>query len=152
ATPLLFFLGVPHDGRAKGNVMFQGFGILERAEMITQLHRGPTGISSFPNYRFDCVVMAMSAEGERFDWNWINSRRDGTKSRDECLAQAPSAWKLWVREGTSALGRVRRRAAELRIVKARDQRPAGGAAERALTDVYEFYANRKHRFEALAEI
>ena len=37
ASPLVFFRGVPHAGKAKGHVEFQGFGVIERAEFVSQL-------------------------------------------------------------------------------------------------------------------
>ena len=36
ATPLIFFKRVDYDGRKKGNLMFQGYGIIEGIELVTQ--------------------------------------------------------------------------------------------------------------------
>jgi hypothetical protein len=36
AAPLLFFLAVPHGGRVKGNVKFQGVGVIDRVELVSQ--------------------------------------------------------------------------------------------------------------------
>src|SRR5512143_1524545 len=39
AAPMLFFEGIVHEGRAKGFWRFLGFGIVERAELTTQIDR-----------------------------------------------------------------------------------------------------------------
>ncbi len=36
AVPLIFFRRVPYEGRQKGQVNFQGFGLVTRAELVTQ--------------------------------------------------------------------------------------------------------------------
>ena len=35
-VPLIFFKRVEYDGRKKGNLLFQGFGVIESVELITQ--------------------------------------------------------------------------------------------------------------------
>ena len=86
AAPLIFFKGVPHSGKVKGHVEFQGFGLIERAEFVSQLD--PKTQKAFSNVRYDFAVMSSVAEGEDVDWDWINARRDPDLSLDECLACA----------------------------------------------------------------
>ena len=105
-APLIFFKGVPHSGKVKGHVEFQGFGLIERAEFVSQLD--PKTQKAFSNVRYDFAVMSSVAEGEDVDWDWINARRDSSLSLDECLACAPAAWQWWVANGTASLPRVRR--------------------------------------------
>jgi hypothetical protein len=151
STPLLFFLSVPHEGRVKGNVKFQGFGIVERAELVSQWD--VKAERSFPNYRFDFAVLGLAEEGEEFDWKWINARRDKELSLDATLELAPASWKKWMRGGQAHLERVRRRVAQLRTVKEIDQRPPPGSKEeKVLNEIYAFYDKGKHRFEGLAEL
>jgi hypothetical protein len=151
AAPLVFFETVTVNGRLKGHVRFQGYGLLTDAELLTQVE--PVSRRPFPNYVFNCMVLSSAAEAEDFDWQWINARRDPDKSHDECLRAAPHAWRVWVSEGTPSLPRVRRRVASLLTTPTAEQRPQLGTREdRVLRAVYSFYDGRKHRFEGLAEI
>jgi hypothetical protein len=150
AAPLVFFRGIPHQGKIKGHVEFQGFGLMERAEFVSQLDQ--TSQRAFSNVRYDFLVMTSVSEGEDFDWNWINSRRNPSLSDGDCLARAPAAWQWWVRNGSTALPRVRRMLSRLKTANAAEQRPAAGSKEeKILHTVVQHYANQKHRFELLAE-
>lgn len=150
AAPLLFFRGVPHAGREKGHVQFQGFGLIERAEFVSQLDQKTQ--RAFSNVRYDFAVMSAVSEGEELDWGWINARRDPRLSMDDCLALAPAAWQWWVKHGSTSLPRVRRMLSRLRTVSAEEQRPEVGSREaRTLQAISQHYADRKHRFELLAE-
>ncbi len=97
ATPLLIFRAITVDGTVKGYLEFCGVGILERAELIVQWDDREK--RSYPNYVFDIAVLNLAAEGEEFNWEWINARRDASATEAQTLKLAPSAWKTWVREG-----------------------------------------------------
>ena len=56
AAPLVFFERVAVDGRVKGNVKFHGFGIIERAEVVTQFN---PKIGYFANYEFTYAVFSL---------------------------------------------------------------------------------------------
>jgi AspBHI-like restriction endonuclease/restriction endonuclease len=136
---------------AKGHVQFCGVGVLWRAERVAQWDAKTA--RSFANYRFDIVVLSLAAEDEQLNWAWINRRRDPGASTADCLKLAPQAWRDWVRDGAESLPRLRRSVARLRTVSAAAQLPAAGSPEAAaLEQVLGFYAERKHRFEALAEL
>jgi hypothetical protein len=151
AVPLVCFRGVPVAGAVKGHVQFCGIGVLSQAERITQWD-AKTG-QSFANYRFDLVVLSLAAEDEQLDWAWINRRRDPTASAAACLRLAPRAWRDWVEGGAAALPRLRRSLARQRTVTAAEQLPKAGTPEQAaLQQILSFYRDRKHRFEALAEL
>lgn len=150
ASPLVFFRGIPHAGRVKGHVEFQGFGLIERAEFVSQLDQQSQ--RAFSNVRYDFIVMSLVSEGEEFDWDWINARRDPNLTNDDCLSLAPAAWRWWVKYGSTSLPRVRRMLSRLRTVSATDQRPPDDSKQgRTLGAITQHYANRKHRFELLAE-
>lgn len=147
AVPIVFFKRITYDGKVKGYVQFQGFGIAHRVELVTQHVRG----MYFANYVFDFVVFSLVEESEIFDWSWITSRRDASLEIDDTLRLAPKSWKLWVSEGTSAIDKCRRRVSKLQVTRPDEQKPEPGSAEdRVLREVYTFYDNRKARFEALA--
>ena len=127
AAPLIFFRGVPHAGHVKGHVQFQGFGLIERAEFVSQLDQKTQ--RAFSNVRYDFVVFSAVSEGEEFDWQWINARRDPNMSDDQCLDLAPAAWQWWVKNGSTSLPRVRRMLSRLKTVNAEEQKPAPGSKE-----------------------
>jgi hypothetical protein len=151
AAPLVFFRGIDFEGKEKGFLQFEGFGLVERAERVTEWD--PRVKVSFTNYRFDFLVMSLDEENESFSWDWINARRDQAITLDQTLALAPLAWRRWLREGASALPHVRR-SVSARLVKRRDeQRPEAGSKEEAgLKEIYDFYKLREERFEVLAEL
>lgn len=154
AAPLVFFKGVPHEGHAQGHLRFEGYGLIERAERVSQVDT-KTG-TSFTNYRYDCVVMSLVEENEVFSWDWINARRDPALSLEESNLLAPKAWQAWVAGGSHSLAKVRRSVASQLVTDAKDQQPAVGSREaRILQAIYDFYSvdnKTKARFEALAEI
>ena len=147
AAPLVFFERVAVDGRVKGNVKFHGFGIIERAEVVTQFN---PKIGYFANYEFTFAVFSLAEENERFAWSWINARRDPTVKDEESLTLAPSSWRQWVRDGK--IESARRRAAISKVTPTLHQRPAKGAREeKALAEIYAFFSVRgRHKFELLA--
>lgn len=154
AAPLVFFKGVPHEGRAQGHLRFEGYGLIERTERVSQVDTKT--VTSFTNYRYDCVVMSLVEENETFSWDWINARRDPSITLEESNLLAPSAWRAWVDGGGDALTKVRRSVASQVVTDAKEQQPAlGSREERILRAIYDFYSvdnKAKARFEALAEV
>jgi hypothetical protein len=64
---------------------------------------------------------------------------------------APRAWREWVKHGSSALPRHRRRVARAKVAKVRDQRARPESIDATdLEAVYKYFDGRKHDFEALA--
>ncbi len=113
----------------------------------------PKSRRPFPNYVFTCLVVTSAKEAEEFDWTWINQRRNPLVSHEICLRGAPAAWRDWVATGSLALSGIRRRVATLLTTPTSEQRPLPGSREdRILSEVCAFYAERKARFEGLAEI
>jgi hypothetical protein len=149
AAPLVLFERVPVDGRSYGNVKFQGFGIIERAELVTQFN---PGIGYFTNYVFTFAVLSLSDEDEELDWHWINARRDPMVSISESNLLAPVAWQKFVKGGIQKLESYRRRAALAKVESQAAQMPVPGTREaKTLQEIYDFYTARgKHRFELLA--
>jgi len=147
--PLLFFRRVAHGGRAKGQVLFQGFGIIQSVELITQYDA--RNQCSFTNYVFDFVVFNLKKENEDFAWKWINDRREKQLCVMNANKNAPQSWKDWLIGGPEKLDRCRRRVSKLLVVPSSNQKPKIGSKEtEILQTVYEFYDARKNRFEALA--
>lgn len=155
AAPMLFFEGLVHEGRAKGFWRFVGVGLVERAELVTQID--PRG-RWFVNYVFDCGLLDLSFEALEVPWNWIAARRDPTKSLEEALLLAPESWRSWVELGPKALERSRQSINRSVVLNQVDQRPTPGTpAETALHAVVNHYKKTgaytgvgEHRFEGLA--
>ena len=155
AAPLLFFEGVVHEGHEKGFWRFIGIGILERAELLTQVDRHGR---VFTNYAFDCVLIDLAPEQLQLTWDWIAARRDPTWSLEDALTLAPENWRRWVEQGATVIDRVRQSVARYRVLEAHEQRPEPGTpADTALKAVIQHYKTGgtwsgvgEHRFEGLA--
>ena len=149
AIPLIFFRRTTVNGVPKGYPAFQGFGVIEQVERITQFETRSG--RSFANFVYDFAILSLTDENERFDWAWINARRDASKSLDETLELAPSSWRKWLKGGASSLPRLRRHTSKLLVTKPKEQMPLSGSRyDRALQEIYAYYAGKKHRFEGLA--
>jgi hypothetical protein len=135
---------------AKGFPAFQGFGVIERAELIAQ-YDARQGCS-FPNYVFDIAVFDMSKNFETFDWCLISDRRDRTLAIPETERHAPYSWRAWTVAGHQGLGRIKRRLTKLLTISTGDQRPDPGSADEHVLwwAIYDFYSGQNHRFELLA--
>lgn len=151
SIPIVFFKRVKYQNRTQGNVAFQGFGIIERAELITQYDQ--KNDRSFPNYVFDFAVFGMSEENELFSWEWISARRSENRSLKETLDFAPATWRVWLKKGSPAINSCRRKVSKIFIEKTENQKPSSGSQEaKDLKEIYKFYEGRKSRFEALAAV
>jgi len=155
AAPLLFFESLVHEGKAKGFWRFLGVGLVERAELVTQIDRRNR---AFVNYVFDCQLVDLNAEGLNVAWEWIAARRDPTKTLEEALTLAPLAWQRWVELGPTVKEKIRQTLNRASTLSPTDQRPDPGTpAEAALRHVIAHYKRLgpyqgvgEHRFEGLA--
>ena len=155
AAPLLFFESLIHEGHSKGYWRFVGVGLVDRAELVTQVDRHGR---LFVNYAFDCTLLDLSPEALTVSWDWIAARRDPNKSLEESLALAPTSWRRWVEQGNAVKEHVRQSITRARTLSAAEQRPdAGTPAAAALQLVVDHYKRLgpyegvgEHRFEGLA--
>ena len=149
-VPLIFLKRVEYDGRKKGNLMFQGFGVIQSVQLVTQFDP-KLSTPYFSNYVFDMCVFSMKDENEYFSWDWINARRDPKLSTEEANKKAPVAWKKWIKNGSTGLYKVRRNIASTRIISTQEQMPEKGSREEEiLKTIYQYYEGKKHTFELLA--
>ena len=149
SVPIIFFQTTEHNGRSKGYIKFQGFGIITNVELVTQVSdRG-----YFTNHLFEFAVFDLTNESEVFNWDWISDRRNPSLKLDKTLSAAPKAWKDFIAGGASSLESYRRNVTKLSITKTSEQKPKKRSKEeKVIQAVYKFYAKRKTRFECLAEI
>lgn len=149
-VPLIFFKRVEYHGRKKGNLQFQGYGLIESVELVTQFDP-KLKTPYFPNYVFNMCVFSMAEDNEGFSWDWINARRDPAVSDEDAFSLAPAAWKKWVREGSTSLYKVRRTVSSAKIIPDTAQKPVPGSKEEStLLAIYNYYQNKQHIFELLA--
>ena len=150
AAPIVCFQRVKHGKAVKGYLEFQGFGVVERVELITQYNR-KTG-EYFTNYAFDFAVFQLQDEAEEFDWEWICARRTSIDP-DDALPLAPKAWRQFIEKGPMSIERNRRRVAKLMTMPRDEQKPLKNSAEeKVLHTVVKWYGTRRARFEALAAL
>lgn len=153
APPILMFRSVTarREGvlQKKGFVEFCGVCVIERLEYVVQ--QDPRSGKTFPNIVVDLVVADLAAEGDALDMRWIDNRRNPEVSAQDSLKLAPQSWRRWVREGRSALSRVRRRPLSSRVRTKEEQLPSpGGEESKALDIIYRAFDGHRHAFELLA--
>ena len=152
APPLLVFAARPEyvGGRRieKGYLDFAGVCVIERLEFVVQ--RDPRTGRSFPNVVVDLAVLSLD-QNDEVDWNWINDRRDPSRTALDSLNRAPDSWKTWVRRGRVSIPSLRRRVMSSRVLSRADQLPEPGSIEAGLLEaIYHFFDDKKHAFELLA--
>ena len=144
AVPVIFFEKCSYEGRAKGNAIFHGIGLLESVELVTQY--GPNH-EYFANYLFNFCVLSLAAENEEFSWQWIADRCNPQLTAEETLTNAPASWKRWITDGKDVLHLVRRSVSGRGLIKESEQQPTDSAL---MNEIYHYYDGRKHEFEYLA--
>jgi hypothetical protein len=156
APPMVLFEKVKTpQGRTGTYRRFVGYGIPRQLRIQSQ--RSEKG--TFSNLVFEIVFFSLTKEHERFDWNWIEARRDESLSATEAGELAPAAWKEWVKKGEAALETSRRRVYGATILSAEDQtkKSEHGGLFGILEGIHDFYVKGKgkgrataHAFEGLA--
>lgn len=150
APPVLLFTQREVSGNRTGYREFSGFGVPTRFMLVSQ--REQSAEKYFTNLVVELALFRLDFEDEQFDWRWIDARRNRALDADEALRFAPSAWKLWVREGETALERCRRRVARLHVVSPAEQMGLLSNERGLLSELSKYFANRRHMFEGLASL
>lgn len=101
AGPLLLFTGVSVGRRKKGNVRFDGLGVVTSVALVNQVSR-ESGVEYF-NYAFTVQLLDLKTDDWSVDWAWISSRRKAESTPLDCNHLPPMAWKRWCREGSEGL-------------------------------------------------
>lgn len=138
------------DFSKKGFGKFNGYGIITKAELVTQIDQKTK--SPFTNYRFELALFSLTEENEEFDWQWISDRRNKKLSAENTLEHAPKAWKEWVKNGEVCIEKCRRKTYKMLVVKSEDQILKPSSKEgKILQTIVDYYPKTKEeRFEALA--
>lgn len=137
-VPCIFFERVKVGNRIKGNLMFQGFGIVEKAERVIQ---NTNDNEKFINYKFTFCVFSLKHEHDNFDWQWIIDRCNPSLTAEEANRNAPESWKTWIKYGSTYLSKVRRNNASQIILNPYDQiLPPNSEEYELLSDIYQYYS------------
>jgi hypothetical protein len=154
APPLIITKQVEIEGYKKGYRSFQGYGIPIRA--YTRVERETNSSRYFTNLVFEIVIMSLSSENERFDWRWIDDRRNKTLAASQTLTHAPLSWKKWV-SGKSSIDSpyIRHNASRSRLKKVETQNKLSPEEKSVIDDIYKYFGGKqssvkKYQFEALA--
>lgn len=146
APPVLVFEHAAVDGRTNGYRRFAGFGVPTEVRLQTQAIRD----GRFTNLAIELALFGMEAEGNTFDWKWIDDRRDWTMDAARSNKNAPESWKTWVAEGGAAIERVRRNVVRDRVFRPSERRQVPASLLGLLDRIHQSYRSKPHGFEGLA--
>lgn len=151
APPIIITRTINIKGKT-GFREFIGFGLINTSPKLVQQYEKKTK-KVFSNYQFEVTLLKLD-DGEKFNWKWIDDRRDKSISIIESLKNAPKSWKEWVNEGKGVISRNRLKIKSYRIVSEKEQSdmPARNQAiiNELLEDHYPHPSKDGIRFEALA--
>lgn len=150
APPILLFTQRDVGGNRKGYREFSGYGVPVNYTLVTQSEKGSE--KHFTNLVVELALFRLDHENEVFDWAWIDRRRDPRVSAADSLSIAPHAWRVWVKEGNTAVERCRRRVARRHVVSPKEQEDTAETDRSILDEIVRFFRPRKHTFEALASL
>lgn len=146
AAPILLF-----RSSKKGYKEFAGLAVITGARRVTQFSEKNGGF--FTNYLFDLAILSLTEEDESVAMIWIADRRDKARVSNMANAMAPKSWRDWIKYGSAEIERLKRRVTRYHILSKRDQvAPTDSEKRKVVEGIYEFYEQKRHRFEALASL
>ena len=147
APPMVLFESARVQGSSASYRRLAGYGVPRNLRIQSQ--RSIRG--TFTNLVLELVLFSLTAEGEQFDWEWIDRRRDRSLTSGEALRSAPAAWRQWVRLGDSALEASRRRVYGATIRSPTEQiKEASHDDSEVAEEIYRFFDSNAYEFEGLA--
>ncbi len=150
APPVLLFTQHEVAGNRKGYRAFSGFGVPTRYFLRSQ--REKNSDRYFTNLAVELALFRLDAEDERFDWRWIDQRRDSSLPSDEALRAAPESWRMWVKEGTTAIERCRRVVSHHRLTRVSAQLDYSAEDRQLLEEIHRSFSTHFHAFEGFAAL
>ena len=131
---------------------FIGYGLITVSPKLVQQYEKKSN-DIFSNYQFEVTLLKLH-DGEKFDWKWIDDRRDNNISLADSLSKAPKSWQEWVKHGSNALNTNRLRIKSYRKVSIKEQSKMPDKNKKLIKELLEkHYPNPTIdgiRFEALA--
>ena len=149
APPMILFESARVTGRSGSFRRMVGYGVPR--DIRVQSQRSSQG--TFSNLVLELVLFSLTAEGELFDWEWINRRRDRSMTAEEVVPSGPAAWRQWVKQGDSALETSRRRVFGATIRSPAEQMGEVMSGDPSLVqDIYDYFNSKSnaYAFEGLA--
>lgn len=143
APPMILFERT--RGKEGSHRKFVGYGIPRELRIQSQ----GTSQGTFTNLAIELILFGLTAEGERFDWNWIDQRRDESITPHVALKSAPVAWKKWVTHGDAALESSRRRVFGATIRSPKEQCRTT-SDDGLIEEIHDYYRSDRYAFEGLA--
>ena len=139
-------------GKGEGYRKFIGFGLIVQPPRLVQQYEIGTDVV-FSNFQFQVALFKLG-DGEKFNWSWIDDRRDERISDTEALKQAPESWKKWVNGGSSVIPECQLRILNYKTYSSAEQREMSEAHRRVLEDLLKVHypdpTRDGLRFEAMA--
>ena len=118
ASPIIITRTINYKGKT-GFREFIGFGLITVSPKLVQQFEKTTN-KVFSNYQFEVTLLKLD-DGEKFNWEWIDDRRDKSISIMDSLKNAPKSWKDWVKNGNTTLSKNRLRIKSYRIKSEKEQ-------------------------------
>jgi hypothetical protein len=119
APPIIVTRTIKIKGKT-GYREFIGFGIIaSKVELVQQYEKD--GRSVFSNYQYEVTLFKLQ-DGELFDWDWIDDRRDESIQIEESNQRAPLSWRKWIKEGNKCLPEVRLRIKRYHLMSIKEQK------------------------------
>ena len=120
APPVLLFRQEMVNGNRKGYRSFSGFGIPKSIYIRTQKNQANGDI--FPNLVYEVILFSLDKEEGKFNWDWINDRRDSALNTKDCNQKAPNPWKYWIKKGASCINEIQNDILKNKISKTYEQK------------------------------
>ena len=151
APPIFVTKTVKLNGKT-GYRKFIGFGIIDSNPVLVQQYEKGTD-KVFSNYQFKVSLLTLGESG-KFDWAWIDDRRDPNIDWTHSNDKAPRAWLEWVKNGNSNLEKIRLNIKSYKVLSDSEQRNYSEKNQKIINDLLNVhYPNATVdgiRFEALA--
>ena len=151
APPIIITRTINIGGKT-GYREFVGFGLITASPKLVQQYEKRTN-KVFSNFQFEVTLLKLD-DGEKFNWKWIDDRRDKTISINNSLKNAPKSWIDWVKYGNDVISKNRLKIKAYRIVSEKEQSEMPAKNQFIIDELLnKYYPNPTKdgiRFEALA--
>lgn len=151
APPIVVTRTISIQGKT-GFREFVGFGLITESPKLVQQYEKKTN-KVFSNFQFEVTLLKLD-DGEQFNWDWIDDRRDKHISIEDTIKHAPKSWKDWVKNGSEVIQKNRLKIKSYRIVPEKEQSQMPTRNKEILNDLLKkHYPNPTVdgiRFESLA--
>ncbi len=118
APPIVVTRTIKKDGKT-GYREFIGFGLITKSPKLVQQYEKKTN-RVFSNYQFEVALLKL-LDGEKFNWEWIDDRRNKDVLIENSNFKAPHSWKEWVNRGNETIRKNTLKIKSYRIQSEKEQ-------------------------------